>query len=125
MRYFIAKDAGAIVREKHVFAGDDSKADALVAQYLASHPGFTALEVDQPTFDATPCTPDQTPARNSALDALVNGQSPDVKLMRSILLVILDEINLIRTNAALNLAARTKNQMVTAIQNKINSGAAD
>ncbi len=125
MRYFIGRDEGGVVRDKAAFGGDESKADELVASFLAAHPGWTAQEVDQVTFDATVMVIDPIPSRNEAVAALATGVGWDTKLMRAILLVILDEINTIRTLPALAQAPRTVNQMKTAIQNKINAGTAD
>lgn len=125
MRYFVGKDVGAIIREKQIFSGDDTKADGLVSAFLSAHPGWTVQEVDQPTFDATAVVLDNGPTRNEALTILAAGITGDAKLMRAILLVILDEINTIRTLPALNQTPRTITQMRTAIQSKINSGASD
>ncbi len=58
-------------------------------------------------------------------DALSRLNSPDgfAKLVRACALVLLDEVNTLRTNAGL--ATRTAAQMKTAIQNKLNGGTAD
>lgn len=125
MRYFIGRDAGGIVRDKSAFSGDESKADGLVASYLVARPGWTAQESDKPTFEAAVIVVDPSLSRNDAVTNLVTGTGADAKLMRAILLVILDEINTIRQLPSLAQASRTVNQLRTAVQNKINSGAAD
>lgn len=66
-----------------------------------------------------------TAERAKAIDQLATDISGGSKLTRAVLLVILDEINTIRTTAALNLTPRTVAQVKTAIQAKINSGSAD
>lgn len=65
MRFFIAKDAGLNVVGKQVFAGDESKADALVAAFLAQNPQLTVTEVDEATFNATAMVVSQTPAQKA------------------------------------------------------------
>ena len=62
MRFFIARN-GSTVIDKQVYAGDDVKADALVARYLVIHPDFTVQEVDQTVFDTTIMMPIQTQAQ--------------------------------------------------------------
>lgn len=83
MRYFLAKDAGSVVREKQVFSGDQSQADSLVASYLAKRPGWTAQEVDQPTFDATAAVVDQTISRDVAIADITAAGDPGFKIDRA------------------------------------------
>lgn len=125
MRLFVAKDAGSIIREKQVFAGDDTSADSLIASFLSSHPGWTAQEVDQATFDASIVVLDNTPIRAQALAQFLTSTAPSDKLLRAVLLVILDEVNVIRALPALAQTPRTVNQFKSAVQTKLNSGAAD
>lgn len=47
------------------------------------------------------------------------------KMLQAIVSVLLDEINTLRTNAALGLSARTMAQAKTAILNKLGSGTVD
>lgn len=61
--------------------------------------------------------------RTAAINDLLTDPSPLSKLDRAILLVVLDEVNVIRTQLAL--ASRTVAQFKTAVQTKLNSGAAD
>src|SRR5580765_7178420 len=96
MRLFLGKDAGAVIRDKLQFSGDDTKADSLVNSYLTAHSGWTAQEVDQETYDAALVVVDQIPGRASAITLLNTDTSPDSKFIRAVLLVILDEINVIR-----------------------------
>lgn len=76
-----------------------------------------------------PALPGLTPTqvndalRSWALTDLLTSKDSKAVLMRAILLVVLDEVNVIRTQ--LGLQARTAAQFRTAVQNKINSGAAD
>jgi hypothetical protein len=125
MRFFLGKDAAAVIREKQAFGGDDTTADGLIATYLAAHPGWTAPEVDQPTFDAAVVVIDPIPLRTNAISLLNTDTSPNSKFVRAVLLVVLDEINVIRALLPGPPAARTIAQLKTAIQNKLNSGAAD
>lgn len=125
MRFFLGKDAGAVIRDKSAFDGDTSKTDSIVAAYLAARPGYTAPEVDQVTFDAAVVVPDPTAPRASAISNFLNDPSATSKLERAILLVILDEINVIRGLLSPVQPARTVAQLKTAVQNKLNSGAAD
>jgi len=125
MRFFLGKDATAVIREKLAYGGDDTKADGLVAAYLATHPGWTAAEVDQPTFDAAVVVIDPLPLRTNAITLLNSDSSSNSKFVRAVLLVILDEINVIRALLPGPPAARTIAQLKTAVQSKINSGAAD
>lgn len=125
MRYFLGKDAGAVIRDKQAFTGDDTKADGLVATYLSARPGWTAQEVDATAFDAAVVVTDQTGSRTDAIALLLNSNASDAKFIRAVLLVILDEINVIRALLPGPPASRTVAQMRTAIQSKINSGVAD
>ncbi len=63
--------------------------------------------------------------RSDAIDLLNSGTYAPTKLERAAILVTLDEINLIRSLLVPAQSPRTFQQMKTAIQNKINSGAAD
>ncbi len=136
-----------MIRDKQAFNGDDTKADGLVAAYLAAHPGYTAPEVDQATFDASVVVIDPIPSRSSAVDIAANDPSPISKVNRATLLVALDEINLLRgrfTDIATDVAAatsladlktrwaarstmpdRTPAQLKAAVTTKLNSGLAD
>lgn len=149
MRFFLGKDGSATIRDKLAFAGDDSKADGLMTNYLAvsSHAGWTALEVDQAIFDASVVVADPIPLRAAAVDLAANDPSPISKVNRAVLLIVLDEINLLRERfndiatdvaAAVSLADlktrwaarsslsdRTAAQLKTAAAAKLNSGAAD
>lgn len=125
MRYFLAKNASNVIMEKRVYAGDDSKADGLVAGYLTAHPDLTVQEVDQVTFDASIVVVDPAPSRTAAITELLTGTTDEAKLNRAILLVILDEVNVIRALLPGPPAARTVAQLKTAIQNKLNAGTAD
>ena len=147
MRYFLGKDAGAVIREKHQYAGNDAAADALVTAYLASHPGWTAQEVDSTTFAAAAVIPDQAPLRTEAVGLLNTSITGNAKLTRAVVLITMDEINNLRqwvmsfkaaVAAATTLADlktrvaalsdtpdRTTAQLKTAVENKINAGTAD
>lgn len=63
--------------------------------------------------------------RAGAITALLTDTSVNSKFIRAVLLVLLDEVNVIRTLPALAQSPRTVAQFKTAIQNKINAGAAD
>jgi len=65
--------------------------------------------------------------RARARTLFTGGGTPADKLLRAVALVLLDEINTIRTtaSAAFPLAARTATQFRNAITNKIDAGAAD
>ena len=60
--------------------------------------------------------------RTEAKQVLTNTRPQD-KIIKALLAVMLDEINILRTAASL--PARTRAQFVTAIQNKIDSGGVD
>lgn len=64
-------------------------------------------------------------ARNGAIAQLLSDSGSSAKFMRAMLLVILDEINTIRSLLPVPPAPRTANQFKTAVQAKINSGASD
>lgn len=51
--------------------------------------------------------------------------SEQAKLLRALVAVLLDEINILRTHAAIGLPARTMAQAKTSIQNKIDAGTVD
>ncbi len=93
--------------------------------------GKTYQIVSKAVFDATPgptpLTPEQITAslRLSAIDELLNGTQPLTKVERASYLVILDEINLIRSLLVPSQSPRTITQFKTAVQNKITSGTAD
>lgn len=146
MRYFFAKN-GATVIEKQAFTGDDSKADAAIANYLSTHPGLTAQETNQATFDSTNVVIDPIPSRTTAVDLFMNDPQATAKVERAVILTIIDELNNIRqwltalkaanntatTYATLktgisglsNMPDRTSAQAKTAVQNKITAGDAD
>jgi len=63
--------------------------------------------------------------RAAAITELLSDTSPNAKFIRAVLLVILDEINVIRALLPGPPAARTIAQLKTAVQNKINAGTAD
>jgi hypothetical protein len=63
--------------------------------------------------------------RTGASDRFVSGIDLEAKALRALALIVLDEINTIRTNAALGLAPRTLAQLKTAFTNKLNAGSAD
>lgn len=125
MRFFLGKDAGSVIRDKQVFAGDETKADGLIATYLLAHPSWTAQEVSLAVFDAAVVVPDPAGPRTDAINLLLSDPSSNSKFIRAVLLVILDEINVIRALLPGPPAPRTAAQFKTAIQNKINSGVAD
>lgn len=106
--------------------------DQAAVQQMIQNQGFTISFVDSTTFNAFVATqqpPVLQPAevlvleRATAVTELLNDTSGNAKFIRAVLLVILDEINVIR--AQLSLTARTVAQLKTAIQSKINSGSAD
>lgn len=125
MRNFLVKDAGAVVRDKQAYGGDETKADAQIATFLALHSGWTVQEVSQGVFDSTPVVFDQVVPRSEAINLLNLDGSASSKFVRAVLLVILDEVNVIRALLPGPPAPRTANQLKTAIQNKLNSGVAD
>lgn len=55
MRYFIAKNGSTVV-DKQAIEGADADINVMVARYQANHPTLVVIELDQATFDATPCT---------------------------------------------------------------------
>lgn len=63
--------------------------------------------------------------RRKAKDALDDQNRETNALIRALALVILDEINALRTHAAIGLTARTAAQVRTAIKGKITAGDAD
>lgn len=97
----------------------------------AQNKDWSAYLVWAQTNTIAPADPAPDPALNLAAERLgafanlVNGTDPNNKLMRAILLVILDEINVIRGLLAPSQSARTVVQMKNAIQNKLTSGTAD
>src|SRR4029077_16436241 len=80
----------------------------------------------QPVMDS-----DTTPAfilnsqRTDAIAQFTTDPSGISKLNRAILLTLLDQLNIIRAALPVPLGAITPAQAKTAIQNKLNSGAAD
>ena len=63
--------------------------------------------------------------RNSAVNELLNGTTDRDKLNRAILLAILDQMNVIRSKLVPPLPAITIPQAKQAVQDKLNTGAAD
>lgn len=122
----VVTKSGTVI-EKDVYAGDTSGVSSLLIARQAADPtlSFQTYTLPDPAFDSTVMPPNQTQLRNDAANELNADFSGNAKFIRAVLLVILDEVNTIRTNPALNLTPRTAAQMKTAIQNKINSGAAD
>jgi hypothetical protein len=88
-------------------------------------PGATGVQQSQ--AQTLVSTFDWVNADRNLLRAVASIQydDPAMKILRAIVLVLMDEINLIRQNPVLGLVARTGGQARTAIQNKLNSGAAD
>ena len=96
--------------------------------------GNTVDFVDQATYDSfqlahqlIPPTTSQmlTAAKAQASQAVITGPDAVSELQRAILLTILDQINTIRAALPTPLSAITPAQAKTAVQNKLNSGAAD
>jgi hypothetical protein len=56
---------------------------------------------------------------------LVDASDPSDRVRKAVLLVLLDEINALRAAVVPVLPARTRAQLVNAIKNKIDAGAAD
>lgn len=147
MRFFIGKDPGLIIREKLAFSGSNAQIDALIVAWLTVHSGWTIQEVDITVFTASDVVLDQLPLRSAAINFLLTDQSPLAKEIRAVLLVILDELNILRTRdrdrsvdvaAATTLADlktrwaarsslddRTAAQGKTAVQNKLDGGSSD
>lgn len=73
--------------------------------------------------DGAQATFDNLSDRASAKTLLNSSTVDREKLLRAVMLVMLDEINVLRVNSSL--AARTAAQLKTAIQNKIDAGSAD
>lgn len=118
----------------------DPAGDRVIAYDGMDQPTVTTLQtfpfdfIDEAAYNAfvvahipVPPTPAQILAflRSGALDNLNTSPDSVSKLQRAILMVILDEINVIRALLPGPPAQRTIAQMKTAIQNKINAGAAD
>lgn len=126
MRYFLVKNSLAVV-EKQAMEGDNTKIDAQVNQFKVLHPTWTVTETDQAGFDSTPMDSASVLAsdRASAISSFLSDTSGNAKVLRAVMLVLLDEVNVIRALLSGPPAARTATQFRTAVQNKINSGAAD
>ncbi len=63
--------------------------------------------------------------RGQARDFIQNDPRPEMKALRALALVVLDEINLVRQNPAAVLAPRTAGQLLTAMVGKVTDGSAD
>ncbi|MBA2413912.1 MAG: hypothetical protein H0V63_13985, partial [Burkholderiaceae bacterium] len=63
--------------------------------------------------------------REQARDFIRNDPRPEMKALRALALVVLDEINLVRQNPAAVLAARTPAQLLNAMVAKVADGSAD
>ncbi len=61
----------------------------------------------------------------SAIDTFLNSSAPQAKIMRAIVLVMLDQVNTCRAGLTTPLPPGTPAQLRTAIQNKLQSGAAN
>lgn len=101
-------------------------------QALLTAAGLTCTFVTKEEYDvflATHVVIRSTPAqiltqeRDSAILELLNSTSSFAKLLRAVVLIMLDEINIVRGLTAQT--PRTINQLKTAISNKINAGTAD
>ncbi len=92
-------------------------------QYI-SQASYTAGVLTK--IPATP-TPIQvlTQAKTQASSLVNTGADANSELQRAAMLTILDQINTIRASLPNSLSAITPTQVKTAVQNKINSGAAD
>lgn len=75
------------------------------------------------SFDWSQSAEDSWLLTQQRTQAVSDLSSANQKLIRALMLAVLDEINTLRTAAGLS--ARTATQVRTAIINKINSGAAD
>jgi hypothetical protein len=89
----------------------------LSAASLATLDSVVAAHVPDPQWAVT--------RRRSGAKDLLGAAVADGQLIRAVVLVILDEINVIRTNALLSLVPRTATQVRTAIANKLDAGSAD
>jgi hypothetical protein len=101
---------------------------------LIQQTGFTFDFVDSATYAAfilahqpVPLTPAQILAavRAQASTSITGGAESVSELQRAVLLTILDQLNTIRAALPTPLSAITPAQAKTAVQAKINSGAAD
>ncbi len=63
--------------------------------------------------------------REQARDFIRNDPRPEMKALRALALVVLDEINLVRTAPTTVLAARTPAQLLNAMVSKVTDGSAD
>lgn len=119
----------------HDPAGDRvASYDGMTQATITTLQSFPFDFIDQAAYDAfilthlpIPPTAAQILAaeRTQAIGELTSGTQPLTKLQRAILLVILDEINVIRGLLVPSQIARTAVQFRNAVQAKINSGAAD
>lgn len=72
----------------------------------------------------------QATLRDIARNFLLNDPRPEMKALRAVVLVLVDELNLLRANvsntpAGSPMPARTSAQALTAITNKLTAGSAD
>jgi hypothetical protein len=119
---------GEVIVGKIAYAGDLESARTFIEQWRLREPSksFEVFDDDQdPAFVAAVVPYDHGTARTDAVSRFVNDPSPDTKLLRAILLAILDEVNVIRGLLVPAQAPRTAAQFRTAVQNKLTSGAAD
>jgi hypothetical protein len=123
--YVVTKDANGKNLEFRVYNDltEPEVSTLLSAEGIANFVFVT--DRDYATVSGTPLRVIETNAtlRNQAINLLSNDIGANPKFVRAVLLVLLDEINVLRT--ALSLAQRTVAQAKTAVQNKINSGSAD
>jgi len=108
--------------------------DQATVSGLIAQTGSSFDFIDSQTYAAfilahqpVPLTPAQILAlvRSQASGAISGGNEPVSELQRAVLLTLLDQINTIRAALPTPLGAITPAQARTAVQNKINSGAAD
>lgn len=67
----------------------------------------------------------QSALRDAATNFILNDPSPTMKTVRALALVVLDEINRLRTQPTTTFTAYTAGQLLSAVVAKITSGSAD
>ncbi len=125
-----------VVVGKEVYSGDVSNLTTSLNKRKTNDPSltFSVLDLsnsaDQGTFNSTTVFSD-TPAqvlakvRTQAGAEVITGLDATSELQRAVLLTILDQLNTIRAALPTPLPPITPTQAKTAVQNKLNSGAAD
>lgn len=119
------QNAGVAITDVSIGIMGQSASIVVIPETLqsAAQPTINTFDWSQAAHDIWSNSEQRIAAKKRYDNTVTNTE--EAKLLRAIVAVLLDEINTLRTHAAIGLPARTLAQAKTGIQNKIDAGAVD